>query len=334
MRQQEHSQPTADASGDRIDAIRRQVMLGIATNRIPGLHFPGFFLGLARRRFGREGIELELPAGPHNTTADGRVSLLALGPFADMVLASAVRPLLDVSERAATVSMQLNFTGVPAVGPLVGEAVCHGFSEDSVLPQAYCRGSIRSAAGIVCYGTGTFTRLASPPGVELHPLPWARPHMPPIPQVTRRDLTVTERKVLRRAEASLGGLADDASFIERFWGGRLAARPGTARGSFPLGPHTGNRVGHVQGGLMASFAAATACAAVPRHHLLESMSAWYISPGHGQRLTARSDVLQDGRNLAVVRTQLFAAGRKRVLEMVTNHAVARRGEGRHHGLTA
>jgi acyl-coenzyme A thioesterase PaaI-like protein len=330
---QHHEQGGAAPSGpdDRVETIRRQVMHGIATNRIQGLHFPGYFLGLRKRRFEREGIALDLPFGPHCVTPDGRLSVLAFGPFADMVLASAVRPLLTTAERTATLSMHLNFTGVPMVGELVGEAVCHGFSGDSVLPQAYCRGSMRSAAGVVCYGAGTFGRLDSPPGVELHPLPWARAEMPPTPQVGKRDLTVTERKIARLAESCLTARAAEASFIERFWGGRVTTTPGGARGSFPLGPHTGNRVGHVQGGLMAAFAAVTACAAVPRHHLLESLSAWYISPGHGQRLTARSEVLQDGRNLAVVRTQVFAAGRKRVLEVVTNHAVARRAAAHLHG---
>jgi hypothetical protein len=40
----------------------------------------------------------------------------------------------------------------------------------------------------------------------------------------------------------------------------------------------------------------------------------------GSTLRARSETLQNGRNLAVVRTQVFAPGRKRVLEVVTNHA--------------
>ena len=63
-------------------------------------------------------------------------------------------------------------------------------------------------------------------------------------------------------------------------------------------------------------------AAVPRHPLLTSASAWYISPGQGKALTARSTVLQTGRNVAVVRTEVFNAGRKLALEVISNHAVA------------
>jgi len=39
-------------------------------------------------------------------------------------------------------------------------------------------------------------------------------------------------------------------------------------------------------------------------------------------LRARATVLQKGRNVAVVRTEVFATGGKRVLEVVSNHAIA------------
>jgi acyl-coenzyme A thioesterase PaaI-like protein len=92
----------------------------------------------------------------------------------------------------------------------------------------------------------------------------------------------------------------------------------------PIGLYIGNRVGHVQGGFSLSTALITAIAAVPHHPLLTAASAWYISPGQGQALSARSSVLQRGRNVAVVRTELMATGGKRVLEVISNHAVPRR----------
>ena len=69
------------------------------------------------------------------------------------------------------------------------------------------------------------------------------------------------------------------------------------------------------------IALATAVAAVPQHPLLTGASAWYISPGQGKTLTTRSTILQTGRNVAVVRTEVFAAGRKLVLEVISNHAI-------------
>jgi acyl-coenzyme A thioesterase PaaI-like protein len=69
------------------------------------------------------------------------------------------------------------------------------------------------------------------------------------------------------------------------------------------------------------IALATAVAAVPQHPLLTGASAWYISPGQGKALTARSILLQSGRNVAVVRTEVLASGRKLVLEVISNHAI-------------
>jgi len=79
-------------------------------------------------------------------------------------------------------------------------------------------------------------------------------------------------------------------------------------------------VGHVQGGFLLHAALATAEATVPEHPLLTGASAWYISPGKGKVISARSTVLQSGRNIAVVRTELFNDERKLVLEVVSNHA--------------
>jgi acyl-coenzyme A thioesterase PaaI-like protein len=85
--------------------------------------------------------------------------------------------------------------------------------------------------------------------------------------------------------------------------------------------YMGNRVGHVQGGLTMHVALATAVAAVPQHPVLKGASAWYISPGQGAALSTRSTILQSGRNIAVVRTEVFAPGRKLVLEVISNHAI-------------
>ena len=47
----------------------------------------------------------------------------------------------------------------------------------------------------------------------------------------------------------------------------------------------------------------------------------------GKVIKTRSTILQSGRNVAVVRTELFNADRKLVLEVISNHSVAARGEG-------
>ena len=71
---------------------------------------------------------------------------------------------------------------------------------------------------------------------------------------------------------------------------------------------------------------ATAETALPASWTLSAVTAWYISPGEGKAITARATILQSGRNVAVVRTELFNADRRLVLEVISNHAVAARVE--------
>jgi hypothetical protein len=156
------------------------------------------------------------------------------------------------------------------------------------------------------------------------PVPWARTEpAPPAPLLAPGELDAMERAVLRRVDRALRASAD-GRFVDRFWAPAVRSSGGRTLGSLPIGLHIGNRVGHVQGGFSISTALITAIAAVPDHPLLTAASAWYISPGQGKNLSARSSILQRGRNVAVVRTELMATGGKRVLEVISNHAVERK----------
>lgn len=310
-------------STDQAPALRSLVMRALARNRLPGLHFPGHFMALERRRFDREAVVLALPPEAHVVDAGGVVGLPAVSLLVDVTLATSMRPFLAPGVRTATVSMQIVFTGVPPAGELVCEAQCLGFSQAGVLPQAVCRGVLRSREGVVCYCSGSFVQLETPPGVKLAPTAWEVDTSGEAPPIEGTPLSAAERQVLRHAERCLAALAPGERFVDRFWGGSIEAGEGRARSRMPIGPHANNRVGNSQGGLMMALAAATAAAAVPRHRVLESVSAWFISPGVGTALRARSEPLQQGRSLAVVRTQVFGTGRKRVLEVVTNHAAPR-----------
>ena len=301
--------------------LRAHVLQGLARNRIPGLHFPGHFLGLERRKFSRDAVSIALPVGSHIADAAGRVGLPAVILQVDVTLATAMRPFLAPGVRTATVSMQVNFTGVEPIGELVCEAQCLGFSQDAVLSQAVCRGALTSSSGVVCYCSGTFVQLDTPAGVKLAPTAWEVDTSSETPRIEGTLLTAAERKVLKHADRCLAEMEPGERFVDRFWGSAARAGDGKASSRFPLGPHVNNRVGNAQGGLMVAHAAATAAAAVPRHRLVESIAAWFISPGVGSQLRARSETIQHGRSLAVVRTQVFGAGRKRVLEVITNHAV-------------
>lgn len=301
--------------------MRERILQSLARNRVPGLHFPGHFLGLERRKFGRDGVSIAMLPAPHISDAAGRIGLPAVVLQVDVTLATAMRPFLSPGVRTATVSMQINFTGVPAVGELVCEAQCLGFSQDAALPQAICRGALVSPAGAVCYCTGTFVQLDTPADVKLAPTAWEVENVAEPPRIEGTPLTVPERKVIKHAERCLAAMGPGERFADRFWAGPVRVAGDRAYSRFALGPHVNNRVGNAQGGLMMAQATVTASEAVPRHRLVESISAWFISPGVGSQLRLRSETIQQGRSLAVVRTQVFGAQRRRVLEVVTNHAV-------------
>jgi acyl-coenzyme A thioesterase PaaI-like protein len=155
--------------------------------------------------------------------------------------------------------------------------------------------------------------------VTLAPTAWEVDTSGETPPIEGTPLSEAERQVLRHTDRVLRSLGPGECFVDRFWGGEVRPGEGKVRSRMAIGPHANNRVGNSQGGLMMAYAASTAAAVVPRHSVLESISAWFISPGVGTQLRAVGEPLQQGRSLAVVRTQVFAPGRKRVLEVITNH---------------
>ena len=136
--------------------------------------------------------------------------------------------------------------------------------------------------------------------------------------VPETDLTEAEREVLRHARACAA--PGESAFIERFWGYLPRAVEGGTACDAWNGPHVGNRVGHAQGGFTFGLAATTAVAALPAGWALVGASAWYIGPGLGKTLTARSRIVHRGTLTGVVRTRIEDEAGRGVLEVVSSHA--------------
>jgi len=304
------------------EAIRRRALSALFNNRSPGYHFGGHFLDLQCPRQDEGGVVMELDTGAHNANADGTTHPAAIAFLADMALASSCRAYVDPTRRTATLSLEVRFTGVPARGRLRAETHSDGFKSRTALAQAYCTGRVLSEGHEVMRMSGTWVAPPAPEGRTLYPLPWEPGYKHLVtPALELRDLDPLERGVLRRVERALRD-AKHGEFMRCFWSPAIRDTPYGAAGRLPIGPYVGNRVGHVQGGFTLNTAIETAVAAVPHHPLLTAVSAWYISPGQGKALSARSTVLQKGRNIAVVRTEVFATGNKRALEAVSTHAIA------------
>lgn len=303
--------------------ICQRALHALARNRDPGYHFGGHFLDLECCRFGAGEAVFELVPGPHCVDVDGAMNLGALLLLADMTLAASNRLHVEPTTRTATLALRIEFTGAPVLGPLRAESRSEGFSPHTVLAQAASAGTVRAAGTVVARMSGIW--VAPPPieGRALNPLPWERKHAEIVPALSPSQLDPHEKKVMRRVRLALRA-AHHGGFLRNLWQPEVRRTPRGAVSRLAVGMHIGNRVGHVQGGLLLNAALATAIGAVPHHPLLTAASAWFISPGQGKALRSNSTVLQKGRNVAVVRTEVFASGGKRVLEAVSNHAIASR----------
>jgi acyl-coenzyme A thioesterase PaaI-like protein len=317
-----HSQSLSE--GQR-DAIRAQVLRAIALNREPGYHFAGNFVDLSYDRLASEEMRLSLDPGPHLLEANGEVNIGAVALLADLALAGSIRAGLDPATRLATVNMHLSFTGAPVAGRLEAQGAFEGFVDGAAGRQGLSRVTLLAGGRAAAFGEGAFMVLKPPKGVELAPVPLRRGKATPTPAI-EGGLKRDEAKIVAHTDATLAALAHEGgSFIRRFWGGEPHVLQKGATCTVKNGPHIGNRVGHVQGGVLLGLAATTACAALPPTWMLTGISVWYISPGEGRVLKVKSKIVHHGRLVSVVRTLVTGKGGRRVLEVVTNHAFRSHG---------
>jgi acyl-coenzyme A thioesterase PaaI-like protein len=302
------------------DAIRRQVSLALAANRAPGFHYPGFLLGLTWPRIGESDLEEVMPDTPQARNVDGSINLAAFCVLLDTALATASRLKAGGGVRQATVHLHAQFTGAPLRGELQAKARFDGYASAAATRQSLTSGMFYAGGEQVCHASGTFIVLPPPPGVNLGPLPWQRAGQAPVSPIAGSELRPDERAVMRTCESALKRAGRQHAFIDHFWGALPAPTADGARSTVKIGPQHGNRVGHVQGGLLFGLGAITARAAAPNHPQLSAIAAWYISPGQGRALRIRSRRIHEGRSFVAVRTEIRNADGSRVLEVVSHHA--------------
>lgn len=299
--------------------VRRHVLRAIAANRKPGYHFCGNFLGIASFG-GEDGGGLAMDTGAHCADGDGQANIGAVAVLADLALALSVRSAVNESVRLATVSLNLQFTGLARTGRLEAVAGFEGFFRQAAGRQGLARVSLAGDAGQVCFGSGAFMVMPPPAGRDLPVAPWDGAQAAGLPGLRESDLTQDESWILRHAGEALEMARETRTgFLGHFLG--YAPRPvsGGAACIMQNGPHVANRVGHVQGGIQLGLAAVTASAALPSGWTLTGMSACFLKPGEGEALTADARIVHQGRHTAVVRTCIAGGGRQ-VLEVTTTHA--------------
>lgn len=304
--------------------IRERVLRAIALNRTPGYHFAGNFIDLSFDRVTSADTRLSYETGPHCTDAHGGTDIGSLAMAADFALGTVVRAALDPATRTATVSMTLELGGALPSGVIRAASRCHGYVGEGEGRIGRARVTLDGPDGEIGYGSGAFMVLKPPPHLTLHAVPHRKRGDPEPPTLAEQDLAADERAILRHADEALERSAKARQpFIDHFWG----FLPQTARGAaacvMPNGPHVGNRVGNVQGGILVGLAAVTASAALPATWTPSTIAAAFISPGEGPALRAQANVVHHGRRLSVVRTEVTRNDGRRVLEVMSTHTIRR-----------
>jgi uncharacterized protein (TIGR00369 family) len=294
------------------ERIRRRVLRAISLNRTPGYHFPGNFIDLSFDRVDRDATRVSYETGEHDFGS--------LAVAADFALGTVIRANLDPAQRLATVSMTLELAAVPRPGIVTAASRCHGVVGDGEGRIGRGRVTIEDAGGEVGYGSGAFMVLQPPPGVTMRPPPLRKRGDPEPPSIDERGLAPDELAILRHAEEAFERAAKTREpFRRHFWGFLPRAADGGASCVMPNGPHVGNRVGNVQGGILFGLAAATAAAALPETWMLSAITAAFISPGQGPALKAQASVVHQGQRTAVIRTEVTRSDGRRVLEAMSTH---------------
>jgi acyl-coenzyme A thioesterase PaaI-like protein len=194
-------------------------------------------------------------------------------------------------------------------------------SEQARVTQVLSSATIESGGTLIAHVSGAFALFDLPEGRTEMPCGWLPEGFQPEP-LEAITFDAGEREALQRCERAEAAATEAFPFIEHFWCGIPQANEGTAHLTIDVTPHLGNRVGHVHGGLLFGTAARVASAAAPGDMRLSNISAWFVSPGLGPRLEVRSSVVQRGRSLALVRTQIMGPSGKLVLETTSQHVAA------------
>jgi acyl-coenzyme A thioesterase PaaI-like protein len=295
-------------------AIRKRVLTALAGNRIAGLHLPGYLMKLRWRSIGAGRATLVFDDGPWCRDAAGSINLPTLGVFVDTALATTSRMNAQPGVRQATVSLTMQFTGAPLTGKFECRSRFLGYTQGEAVQESLSHAVLYADGAVAAYADGAFVLLPTPPGVQLAPLPWQRKDKTRLVPLKPAELEDDERHVLERCDAALAAATPEAPFVDHFWAGVPHPVQDGAALAVDISPHLGNRVGHVQGGVLVGLAARTAEAAVPPRFRLSNCSAWFVSPGRGPRLHIRARVLHAGRSFALVHSEIRGAANERVLE--------------------
>lgn len=285
------------------EEAQRRAFDAVSRTRVHGMHLLGHFAGIQGE---------PAPAASSRLTLRARElaapSLVAYCAFADLVLGSAIRSLVGAGARLGTVTLDLQHSSPIATGAIVGLGVAAPPRADFGTAHAtYCCGD-----DMVGFGQASAMALPAPPGREPQLLPWERPFLAPVVAAGPADLDANEARFVGDVQAAARRAQENGKPVEdeflSFQWERAAA--GEARGSAAIGPAIGNRVGHVQGGVLYAAGAIGSSQALggPGWEVAGG-SYHFLRPAGGTILTVAARAERLGRSLAFTSARLAVDGR-------------------------
>lgn len=301
--------------------IVKKAIRAIALNRTPGYSFCGNFFDFSYDSADQDHSVVHVRPEAQSIGSDGQVHSVVQAILADMGLATCLRYNIGDRHRTATVSLYLQFTGAQPSGNLVATSYSQAHLQGVQGRQGISQTRLTSGDVLVAIGSAAFMIMPMPQGTILPPVPWVSQKPPEHPTLDLESLSETEGWILDRVRRSVAeSERDGGNFLSHF----LTLRPETcADGAIcnvENGPHIGNRVGHVQGGIILAIGMVCATAALGDEWLLSGVTATYISPGEGDVIRAQSVIVHQGRMTAVVRTSVKSGSGKTALEVLSTHA--------------
>lgn len=307
--------PIPPSSDDPEHPILEQVRRALWLNRETGLHFPGALLQVEHVDDPQADAHTALQVTPAVADEAGELDIGAVMVLADLTLGYSFRKTRGLTSRVATVSLSIDLTGVRRAGRIDSIGHLRGFTRGATSRVGLADVELRTTEGPIAFGRGTFMLLPVPGGTALStsPIRRAADYVEPLPDF---ELLPDEARIFERAGVALDRhgrgrfLAGFWDYNAELWGERATAR-------MEIGPHVGNRVGHVHGGVLCGLATHTAQAVLGRDWLPSRVAASFLAPGVGHFIHADANLVHRGSSTAVVRTVLVADTGRTLMDVMT-----------------
>ncbi|PYE25485.1 hypothetical protein C7410_10462 [Paraburkholderia silvatlantica] len=275
------------------------VLDALIRNRSPGWSFTGHLLGISYDRIGDTNCMLRCASADHVLDDIGRVDFGAVAVLGDLALGVCSREATGASVRMATMSIGLTMHDAIGQGDLTARSQLSSYDPRTRISTSLAR--IFCGNSLLCTLNGVFKVLPAPEGLAtLDPRFRSNDSVGEYQCSELTDLTDREARIYSRVAGTAS--ASGQSFLSRFWGFEVKTSRAGASGRVEIGPHIGNRVGHVQGGILYAFAAEVARVAAGGAFRLVSMHASYHRPGEGGVLCANALRSYQGRTTSVINT--------------------------------